>query len=183
MPNWLGEVEQVDRAVYAAVANTPTPSLDGAMRRLSSAADHSKLSIAASVVLATLGGRDGRRAAADGLAAVAATSAFVNLVVKPLSGRRRPDRAGERVPAARHVEMPRSRSFPSGHSAAAVAFASAAGSELPAASVPLHALAAVVSYSRVHTGVHYPGDVIAGALLGSVIADLTDGAISRIRTS
>ncbi len=153
------------------------------MRRLSSAADHSKLSIAASVVLATAGGRDGRRAAVRGLAAVAATSACVNLLVKPLGGRRRPDRAGEGVPAARHVEMPTSRSFPSGHSAAAVAFASGAGSELPAASVPLHALAAVVAYSRVHTGVHYPGDVIAGALLGSVIADLTGGAISRIWTS
>ncbi len=153
------------------------------MRRLSSAADHSKLSIAASVVLATAGGRRGRRAAVRGLTAVAATSAVVNLLVKPLGGRRRPDRAGEGVPTARHVEMPTSRSFPSGHSAAAVAFASGAGSELPVASVPLHALAAVVAYSRVHTGVHYPGDVVAGALLGSVIADLTGGAISRIWTS
>jgi undecaprenyl-diphosphatase len=179
-PDWLAEAEQVDHAVYGAVASTPTPSLDVAMRRLSSAADHSKLSIASSLVLATVGGRDGRRAAVRGLAAVAATSAFVNLFVKPLGGRRRPDRAGEGVPAARQVRMPTSRSFPSGHSAAAVAFASGAGSELPVASVPLHALAAVVAYSRVHTGVHYPGDVIAGVLIGSVIADLTGGAISRI---
>lgn len=182
-PGWLTEAGEVDRAVYAAVASTPTPSLDAAMRRLSSAADHSKLSLAASAVLATAGGRDGRRAAARGLFAIAATSAFVNLVVKPLGGRRRPDRAGEGVPTTRHVQMPGSRSFPSGHSAAAVAFASGAGGELPVASVPLHALAAVVAYSRVHTGVHYPGDVIAGALLGSVIADLTGGAVSRVRRS
>lgn len=180
---WLTEVEAVDRAVYGAVATTPTPSLDAAMRRLSRAADHSKLSIASSLLLATAGGPGGRRAAVRGLASVAATSAVVNLLVKPLGRRRRPDRAQEGVPPARQVAMPRSRSFPSGHSAAAVAFASGAGSELPAASMPLHVLAALVAYSRVHTGVHYPGDVIAGVLLGSVIADLAGGAFSRIWTS
>jgi undecaprenyl-diphosphatase len=39
-------------------------------------------------------------------------------------------------------------------------------------SLPLHSLAAVVGYSRVHTGVHYPGDVVAGALIGAVVADI-----------
>ena len=52
--------------------------------------------------------------------------------------------------------MPRSTSFPSGHSASAFAFATAVGDELPLAWLPLHALAAAVTYSRVHTGVHYP---------------------------
>ena len=70
------------------------------------------------------------------------------------------------------------RSFPSGHTAAAVAFASGAGRVLPLAGVPLHALAALVGYSRVHTGVHYPGDVLAGAVLGSVIADVTVGVLA-----
>jgi undecaprenyl-diphosphatase len=32
--------------------------------------------------------------------------------------------------------------------------------------VPLGALASAVGYSRIHTGVHYPGDVAAGAVLG-----------------
>jgi len=40
-------------------------------------------------------------------------------------------------------------------------------------SAPLHSLAALVGYSRVHTGVHFPGDVVAGALIGSVVADIT----------
>ena len=177
---WMEEAESIDRAVYAAVAETPTPHLDGAMRRLSRAADHSKLSIAASVLLATAGGPRGRTAAGAGLTSVAATSAFVNLVVKPLGRRRRPDRGAEMVPAARHVRMPRSSSFPSGHTAAAVAFASAAGRVLPVAGVPLRGLAALVAYSRVHTGVHYPGDVIAGALIGAVIADLAP-ALARVR--
>jgi undecaprenyl-diphosphatase len=175
----LAEVERVDHAVYGAVAGTPTPLLDRAMQGLSRAADHSKLSIAASGLLAARAGPAGRRAAGSGLVAVAATSAFVNLLVKPLGRRRRPDRAAEEVPEARYVKMPASRSFPSGHTAAAVAFASAAGQVLPAAGIPLHCLAAVVAYSRVHTGVHYPADVIAGALIGSVIADLTSASIAR----
>jgi undecaprenyl-diphosphatase len=77
--------------------------------------------------------------------------------------------------------MPRSRSFPSGHTAAAVAFASGAGNVLPAVGLPLHLLAAVVGYSRIHTGVHFPGDVVAGALIGSAVGDLTTGLIMRTR--
>jgi membrane-associated phospholipid phosphatase len=177
---WLAEAQRIDRAVYEAVAGTATPQLDGAMRRLSNAANYSRLSIASSAVLAVAGGKRGRRASAYGLACVAATSATVNLAVKPIGHRRRPDRAGAEVPATRHVRMPESRSFPSGHTAAALAFASGAGRVLPVASIPLHALAGLVGYSRVHTGVHYPGDVLAGALLGAVIADLTAGALDRI---
>lgn len=47
-------------------------------------------------------------------------------------------------------------------------------------SLPLHTLAALVGYSRVHTGVHYPSDVVVGALTGITIADLTTAAVTRI---
>ena len=66
------------------------------------------------------------------------------------------------MPRARQVRMPSSTAFPSGHSAAAFAFATGVGQVLPAAGVPLRVLAALVAYSRVHTGVHYPGDVLVG---------------------
>ena len=181
--SWLDEAERLDVAVYSAIADTPTPRLDSAMRRLSHAANYSRLSMASGAVLAIAGGAKGRRAAFIGLASVAATSAFVNVVVKPLGRRPRPDRVGEEVPAARHVEMPTSRSFPSGHTAAAVAFAGGVGSVLPAAGIPLHALAALVAYSRVHTGVHYPGDVLAGAVIGAMIADVTAGVLDARRCS
>ena len=180
----LDEADQVDGAVYRAVAGTSTPRLDRAMRGLSQAANYSRLWIGSSLVLAAAGPR-GRLAAGSGLAAIAATSAFVNLVVKPLGRRRRPDRGAEEVPPARRVEMPGSRSFPSGHAASAAAFSSAVGQVLPPASLPLRSLAALVAYSRVHTGVHYPGDVFAGALAGAVIADLTGepvaGYLARCR--
>ncbi len=165
--------------MYAAVARTSTPTLDRTLRRVSQAANYSRLSLAAAGVLALAGGPTGRRAAVSGLAAVAATATVVNVAIKPLGRRRRPDRAALHVPHARRVRMPASRSFPSGHSAAAAAFASGAGHAMPAAAVPLYGLAAVVAYSRVHTGVHYPGDVIAGWLLGVVIANVTTHALDR----
>ena len=178
---WLSEAERIDEAVYAAIAGTDTPRLDRAMRRLSRTADYSRLSIAAGALLALGAGPRGRRAALSGLASVAATATIVNVVVKPLGRRRRPDRAATEVPAARHVRMPASRSFPSGHTAAAVAFATGVAREIPAVGGPLHALAALVAYSRVHTGVHYPGDVLAGALLGAMIGEVTAGALAERR--
>jgi membrane-associated phospholipid phosphatase len=176
---WLRDAERVDVAVYAAIAQTPTPALDRAMARLSHAADYSRLSLASAAVLAATGGRRGRRAAALGLASVGVAATVVNLAVKPLGRRRRPDRAAEQVPVARHVRMPSSTSFPSGHSAAAFAFATGVGQALPAAAIPLRGLAALVAYSRVHTGVHYPGDVVGGALLGTGLAQVTTHALDR----
>jgi undecaprenyl-diphosphatase len=75
--------------------------------------------------------------------------------------------------------MPSSTSFPSGHAAAAFAFATGVGHVLPAAAIPLRGLAALVGYSRVHTGVHYPGDVVAGALMGTALAQFTTHALDR----
>ena len=176
---WLQDAERVDVALYAAIAQTPTPALDRVMARLSRAADYSRLSLASAAILAATGGRRGRRAATMGLASVAVTASLVNLGVKPLGRRRRPDRVAEQVPTARHVRMPSSTSFPSGHSAAAFAFATGVGDVLPPAGIPLRALAALVAYSRVHTGVHYPGDVIAGALIGTALAQVTTYALDR----
>jgi undecaprenyl-diphosphatase len=179
VPTWLTDAERVDHAVYAAVAATPTPSLDRAMARLASAADYSRLSLAAAALLAVGRGARGRRAAALGLASIGVTSTLVNVAVKPLARRRRPDRVGQSVPEARHVPMPTSRSLPSGHSAAAFAFATGVAHVLPPEAAALRALAALVAYSRVHTGVHYPGDVVLGSLLGTVLAQLTTQAVER----
>jgi undecaprenyl-diphosphatase len=178
---WLKDAERIDVALYAAVAQTPTPTLDRAMAQLSRAADYSRLSVLSAAVLATTGGPRGRHAAAMGLASVGVAATVVNLGMKPLGHRRRPDRAVEQLPVARHVRMPSSTSFPSGHSATAFAFATGVGHILPPAAIPLRALAALIAYSRVHTGVHYPGDVIAGALTGTALAQVTTHALDRRR--
>jgi membrane-associated phospholipid phosphatase len=177
----LGEIDRLDRAAYEAVARTSVPGLDRWMRAVSRAADYSKLSLASAAALALTAGPEGRGAALRGLASVAVTATVVNVLVKPLSRRRRPDRASAAVPLIRHVDMPRSRSFPSGHTAAAFAFATGAGREVPGAARPLFALAALVGYSRIHTGVHYPVDVIAGALCGVALAELTGRLLDQRR--
>lgn len=175
----LRELDKLDLAVYTAVASSPTPSLDKALRRLSDAADYSRISMAAAAAMAVLGGPIGRKAAFRGIASVALTSSVLNAVVKPLARRPRPDRLTAEVPEARHVPMPTSHSFPSGHSAAAFAFATGASRVLPAVSIPLTLLAATVAYSRVHTGVHYPGDTIIGSLSGIALAEITNLTLDR----
>jgi undecaprenyl-diphosphatase len=162
----LRELGAVDRAVYEAVARTPTGHLDVPVRRLSHFADHSKLWLAIAAVVAVAGGRRGRRAALEGVVAIGVTSATVNLGVKPIARRRRPERPETALFEDRHVPMPGSRSFPSGHAASAFAFAHAIGRHLPVLAVPIRLLAAAVAYSRVHTGVHYPGDVVIGSVTG-----------------
>ncbi len=172
MADWLSEAKAVDAALYGAIAATETPALDAAMRRLTRSADHSKLWFGSAAALALFGGRRGRRAALHGVAALGLASAFANLVAKPLTTRRRPEREELEVLARRHVPMPRSSSFPSGHTASAFAFATGAGNAEPSLSAPLRALATLVGYSRVHTGVHYPADVLVGAFIGVSAAEL-----------
>jgi membrane-associated phospholipid phosphatase len=163
------ELVVLDRAVYAAVQATPSPTVDGAVAEISEAANHSRgwIAIAAGLSVA---GRRRRRAALVGLAALGVTSAAVNLVVKPVFRRSRPVR--DETVRTRVVTMPRSASYPSGHAASAFAFSSAVGGALPELDTVLRMLATAVAYSRVHTGVHYPGDVIAGGVIGAGMGSL-----------
>src|SRR5947207_13730991 len=176
----LRELGAVDRAVYSAVAATPTPGRDDPLRRLSDAANNSRLWLAIAAGLAVAGGRPGRRAAARGTLAIGVTSAVVNLAVKSVWSRPRPDRAGAGVPGQRNVRMPASTSFPSGHAASGFAFASAIGRDQPALGFALRFLAAAVAYSRVHTGVHYPGDVVVGSLIGAAAGQTVAGLIEAL---
>jgi membrane-associated phospholipid phosphatase len=175
----LHELGAVDRAVYQAIADTPTPKLDVLFRRLSTAADHSGLWIGIAAAMAVLGGPRGRSAAADGLLAIGTTSAAINLGVKPIARRQRPARAEPAPFAGRYVPMPKSTSFPSGHSASAFAFAYAVGRDLPRLAVPIGLLAGAVAHSRVHTGVHYPSDAVIGSILGAGTAAMVTGSGDR----
>ncbi|APU20606.1 bifunctional phosphatase PAP2/diacylglycerol kinase family protein [Actinoalloteichus sp. GBA129-24] len=141
------------------------------MKELGTAANHSLLWFTAASVLALRKGPT-RRAAWRGLAAIAGASALANAVGKPLFPRRRP--AVELVPESRRYRNPpRSSSFPSGHAASAAAFATAVAMESPRTARVVAPLAAAVAFSRVHTGVHWPSDVLGGALLGAAVAGAT----------
>jgi len=174
----LRELGAIDRAVYRTVADTPTPLLDGPFRRLSRAADHSRVWLGIATAIAAVGGGRGRRVALEGVLAIGVTSATVNLGWKPLARRRRPESTAAVV--TRRVPTPESLSFPSGHAASAFAFAYAVSRHLPAMAVPIRLLAGAVAYSRVHTGVHYPGDVLIGSILGAGTAAMVAAAWDRI---
>ena len=167
-----GELDTVDRAVYQTIGATRTPLLDVVMARLSNAANYGRLWLGCAVVIATVGGRRGRRAAVLGLASLGVASAVSNVVAKPLLARGRPERDAATINDDRWVRMPTSPSLPSGHSASAFAFATAVGSQLPALSIPLRVLAAAVAYSRVHTGVHFPADTVFGSVIGASAAQI-----------
>lgn len=174
------EVVALDRSIYRAVARTPTPDLDGALKTLSRSADHSMLWLWIAGVLGIRGGR-ARDAAVTGVASIAVASATVNIVAKTLVDRKRPVPADASVPLTRLIHVPESSSFPSGHSASAFAFASAVGAELPALALPLQLLATAVAYSRVHTGVHYPLDTLMGGSVGVAAASATTSLARRYR--
>jgi len=112
-------------------------------------------------------GPDRRLAHAVRVAAVLGVeSGLVNGPVKSLFRRHRPAWEQERP---RRLRRPRTTSFPSGHASAAFTAAGVLAQNDPLA--PLYyAIGAVVASSRVYVKIHHPSDVVAGALVGIVLA-------------
>jgi undecaprenyl-diphosphatase len=78
------------------------------------------------------------------------------------------------------VARPHSHSFPSGHAASSFACAVVLASYVPRWRVPLYVLAALIAFSRNYVGVHYPLDVVAGALWGVLLGK---GALELARVT
>ena len=97
---------------------------------------------------------------------VVAGSYALNYAVKVAVRRRRPQLEG--LPPLTPTVS--GLSFPSAHATTSFAAARAFGGLVPASA--LYGAAGVFALSRPYLGVHYPSDVLAGALLGSVIAEL-----------
>src|SRR5687768_16729069 len=164
-------ISRTDKYLVRHVSKLPGGNHDEFFRRLSASANHGKLWMGIAAVLATIPGRP-RRAALHGLIAQAVASAVTNGVFKTLLPRARP--LPEHLPVFRFVHpQPKSSSMPSGHSASAVAFAVGAGLVKPSLGVALAPAALGVAYSRVHTGAHWPSDVLFGSAIGAGAALVT----------
>ncbi|HYX88583.1 MAG TPA: phosphatase PAP2 family protein [Gaiellaceae bacterium] len=68
------------------------------------------------------------------------------------------------------VRVPHQPSFPSGHAATAFACATVIAWAAPRLRLPAFVLAAAIAWSRVYVGVHWPLDVLGGAVLGGLVA-------------
>lgn len=143
------------------------------------AAEHTKLWWAAAGVMAAAGGWRGRTAAAAGVTSMVSAQVLSNAVAKKLYSRRRPP--PEWVPAEELQDRPDSSSFPSGHTAAAFAFAGGVAPVWPAAGAACAVSAVAVAAERVHSGAHYPSDVAAGGVIGLAAAALVRAAPRLLR--
>jgi undecaprenyl-diphosphatase len=112
--------------------------------------------------------------------AIVLASLLANHVLKPLVSRERPFVSTPEILVI--GARPGDASFPSGHAANAFAGATVLARRLRAQRGVWWALAALIAYSRIYLGVHYPLDVIGGALLGYVCG-VVAGRVGEATTS
>ncbi|MEY8461529.1 phosphatase PAP2 family protein [Eggerthellaceae bacterium 24-137] len=156
-------------AILDAMQAWHSPVLDGLVAAFTSTSNHGELWILLGIVLVCF--RRTRKAGVGVLVAVALGAVVTNLLVKPLIMRPRPCDVNAAV--AMIVPRPSGSSFPSGHTTAAFAAAAALwfarDPKAPGALVAGVTVAAVLmGLSRMYCYVHYPTDVLAGALVGTL---------------
>jgi undecaprenyl-diphosphatase len=102
--------------------------------------------------------------------AVVAADAIADLLARLLKHTTAEQRPAARFPELHPlVHVPHDASFPSGHAATSFACATVLSFFAPRLAPGFVALACAIAYSRLYVAVHYPLDVVGGALLGALV--------------
>jgi decaprenylphosphoryl-5-phosphoribose phosphatase len=144
-----------------------SPPVEAAAIALARTGEHGMLWLCLAAAGALLDGGE-RRPAYVRAARVTVATLFANTAVKWLVRRARPVLEAE-LPHL--VPTLSGRSYPSAHASTSFAAARALSEPLPAA--PVYAVAVAMALTRPYLGVHYPSDIVAGALLGDAMGHLT----------
>ena len=156
---WLNAL---DLATYRAIRSLATDDeVVGRVKRFSKLGEHGAVWLALGAAGSVV---DRRRTSAWRHATFAVGMSYLaSTGIKMAIGRRRP--VVEDLPQL--MATPTGLSFPSSHSTSSFAAARAYGHLLPPAL--LYASAVPMALSRLYLGVHYPSDVLAGAVLGTIL--------------
>jgi undecaprenyl-diphosphatase len=160
-------MNSIDMVLLGLFSSFHTPVLDTVMRLISASGGGAAIWL----LLGGLGLANpaSRAAAWRALLTIGLTLLVTDAVLKPLIARPRPV-PPESALARGLPSAPSNYSMPSGHAASGVGAAIALSRMWPQAKVILWIGAALISYARIYLGHHYPSDVLAGALLGTVLA-------------
>jgi len=137
-----------------------TPALEEAMRVLGKAGNNSAIWVTANVVLAIVD--PGNRESWLICAVLGPLAIGLNYVIKAIVKRPRPDLGPELPPLG---GAPSSLSFPSAHATSSFAVATAM-TRVDSVAAIAFALALALTLGRPYLGMHYPSDILVGALLG-----------------
>ena len=165
----LETLQIVDLWLVDALRPVQAPWLDRVMSAISISGTASTVWILIALVAIAVR-PDSRMAAWRVLLVVLLCYGMVDLVLKPAIGRTRPISVRAFDPPRALPPMPRSLSFPSGHTAAAFGSAVTITRMWPQARVIWWTLAVLMGYSRIYVGHHYPLDVVGGAAVGVLVA-------------
>ena len=157
---------QIDKAIFIFLNTTvANPVLDVVMPFVTES-DHWRIPIGLTwLALIIFGGKKGRITAVLVVVILTLSDQLSCSVLKPWIGRIRPCFALEQVRLL--IDQPGSPSFPSAHAANITGMAVLFSAKYNRLKWLFIGLAILVSYSRIYVGVHYPSDVLAGALLGA----------------
>lgn len=164
MPEFIQQMDE--RALVWIAQNVRCALLDPFMKLYTQLGNTGMLFIVLGLVLLLF--RQTRKAGFSALCAMLIGLVVVNFTIKPLVARARPWLVIENFVNLVPERDP--NSFPSGHTNAAFAFAIAVCLSAPKRWMKITAvcLAVVMGLSRLYVGVHFPSDVLAGALVGSL---------------